>query len=188
VSLMVTVFGTAWCEDTRRALRHLRRLGLAHQFHDIDEDLETLERAVRLSGGGRRTPIIDLGLGGPPLVEPDNDTLTAALVEVEMLTLDDARSRMSAQNVGDLERVGRTMVGVAMLVGAAAAPKRARLPLGVLGTAVALTGIAGWCPVYQRAGLTSLGGPGDRPDEAGRGRWLAAAPSSIEAAAPGAAR
>ena len=39
---------------------------------------------------------------------------------------------------------------------------------------VAATGIAGWCPAYSAAGVTSLGGPGDRPEEAERAAWLAA--------------
>ena len=36
-----------------------------------------------------------------------------------------------------------------------------------------LTGVSGWCPAYHAAGLTSLEGPGDRPDEAHRSTWLA---------------
>ena len=52
------------------------------------------------------------------------------------------------------------------------------LDLGVLmrlaGIFAAATGIAGWCPAYSAAGVTSLGGPGDRPDESERVGWLAA--------------
>ena len=50
---MITVFGADWCEDTRRSLRHLRRLSVAHRYLNIDEDLAALERALALPGGGR---------------------------------------------------------------------------------------------------------------------------------------
>ena len=58
---MITVYGAEWCEDTRRSLRHLRRLGVAHLFRNVDEDRDALERATSLTGGIRRTPTIDLG-------------------------------------------------------------------------------------------------------------------------------
>lgn len=170
---MITVYGADWCEDTRRSLRHLRRLAVPHVYRNVDDDLDALEAARRLNDGRRRTPTIDLGLGGRGLVEPDNDTLTGALVELEMLTDDDARVRLAVQNVGDFERVLRTSAGVALLLAAGVAPRRARWPFRLAGSIVALSGIAGWCPVYHGAGVNSLDGPGDRPDEASRRAWLA---------------
>lgn len=184
----ITVYGADWCEDTRRALRHLRRLSVAHRYLNIDEDLDALERAQQLASGRRLTPTIDLGLEGQPLVEPDNDTLTGALVEMQMLTQDEAVERLGVQNVGDLERIVRTVAGVALLVGGTQAPGRLRAPLELTGAVVALTGIAGWCPAYHATGVTSLGGPGDRPDEAVRPEWLVprahfSAPEPIDAGA-----
>jgi mycoredoxin len=173
VSLVLTVFGADWCEDTRRSRRHLRRLGIAHRYRNIDEDLDALDEAKALNGGQRRTPIIDLGVGGPALIEPDNDTLTGALVELEMLTQDDAYERMAVQNVGDMERVIRGGAGLALIAVAAAAPRGVRGLLRVAGAGVALSGLAGWCPAYSCAGLTSLEGPGDRPGEALRREWVA---------------
>jgi glutaredoxin len=169
---MVTVFGADWCEDTRRSRRHLRRLGVAHRYVNIDEDLDGLERAKALNGGKRRTPTIDLGVGGSPLVEPDNDTLTGALVELEMLTQEDARERLAVQNVGDAERWLRGAAGVAVFTLAGSAPRGLRAVLRLSGVMLALTGLAGWCPTYHCAGVTSLDGPGDRPDEAARAHWL----------------
>jgi glutaredoxin len=174
---MITVYGADWCEDTRRSLRHLRRLGVPHHYINIDEDLEALARAKALNGGRRRTPTIDLGLGGSALVEPDNDTLTGALVEMEMLTEADAHERLGVQNVGDFERVLRTAAGAAIVAAGAAAPRGARWPFRLLGAAVALSGVSGWCPLYQYSGVTSLDGPGDRPDEAHRTAWLAPRPA-----------
>jgi glutaredoxin len=170
---MITVYGADWCEDTRRSLRHLRRLAVPHAYRNVDEDLDALARAKALDGGKRRTPTIDLGMGGPALVEPDNDTLTGALVELEMLSDEDARERLAVQNVGDFERVLRTSAGLAVLLASRAMPRGARWPFTLLGAAVSLSGLAGWCPVYHRVGVTSLDGPGDRPDEATRRAWVA---------------
>ena len=88
------------------------------------------------------------------------------------------------QNVGDVERVGRTVGGLAMLAAGAAAPRALRWPLRLLGAGVALTGVTGWCPVYRYTGVTSLGGPGDRPDEAMRLAWLT--PVTTDVAVPSA--
>ena len=49
---------------------------------------------------------------------------------------------------------------------------RLRRPLALLGAFVGLTGVSGWCPAYHYTGVTSLGGPGDRPDEAVRDTWI----------------
>jgi glutaredoxin len=172
--MMITVFGADWCEDTRRAQRLLRRLHVPYHYVNIDEDLDALERAVALNDGQRRTPTIDLGLGAQALVEPDNETLTAALVERQMLTLEQAHERLGLQNVGDVERVARTTAGLAILAVAAAAPRSLRWPLRMLGVVAAVTGVSGWCPAYYAAGVTSIGGPGDRPDESEREEWIVA--------------
>jgi glutaredoxin len=169
---MITVYGADWCEDTRRSLRQLRRLSVAHQYINIDEDAVGLERAKSLNGGVRRTPTIDLGSGTAPLVEPDNDTLASALVELQMLTQDDLHERLTLQNVGDLERALRAAAGTVLVFAAGSAPRRARFPLRVLGLATALTGVSGWCPIYYSTGMSSLDGPGDRRDEAKRASWL----------------
>src|SRR5262245_62447837 len=120
---MVTVYGADWCEDTRRSLRHLRRLGVPHEYLNIDEDLDALHRAKALNNGLRRTPVIDMGLGGLPLVEPDNDSLTGALVERNMLAQEDVAERLAIQNVGDFERVLRTLAGGALLLVGRALPQ-----------------------------------------------------------------
>jgi hypothetical protein len=41
------------------------------------------------------------------------------------------------------------------------------------GVALALTGMTGWSPAYAWAGVTSIDGPADRPEEASRSTWLA---------------
>jgi len=171
---MITVYGADWCEDTRRSLRHLRRLGVAHRYLNIDEDAEALARAKALNDGVRRTPTIDLGLGGNALVEPENDTLSGALVELEMLTQEDLKDRLSIQNVGDTERVIRWGVGIALIVAGSRTPGPIRWPLRIAGATAALSGLSGWCPAYHTARVTSLYGPGDHPTESERTSWLAA--------------
>jgi glutaredoxin len=175
---MITVYGADWCEDTRRSQRLLRRLHVPYHYVNIDEDLDGLERAKALNDGQRRTPTIDLGMGGDALVEPDNELLTEALVEQQMLSRVEAHERLGMQNVGDIERVIRTTAGLALVAGAELAPRGLRWPLRLAGAVAAATGISGWCPVYHTAGVTSLGGPGDRPDEAERRTWLAGRPDA----------
>ncbi len=172
---MLTVYGADWCVDTRRSLRHLRRLGVPHDYINIDEDSDALAIAKTLNNGERRTPTIDLGAGGNALVEPDNDTLGGALVELEMLTQEDLHERLAMQNVGDAERVIRSGLGAVLVLGAAVGPRSMRWPLRIAGALALLTGVSGWCPVYSAAGVTSLEGPGDRPDESHRSTWLAPA-------------
>jgi glutaredoxin len=169
---MITVYGADWCEDTRRSQRLLRRLHVPHRYVNIDEDLDALDAAKALNHGERRTPTIDLGLGGQALVEPDNETLAAALVELEMLTPAEAHERLGIQNIGDIERVARTTAGLALVAAAGSSPTALRWPVRLIGLFGALTGISGWCPAYHAAGVTSLGGPGDRPDESERSEWI----------------
>jgi glutaredoxin len=165
------VYGADWCEDTRRARRLLRRLSIAHEYHNIDEDVFALERACALNVGERRTPVIDLN--GAVLVEPSNLDLRDALVRAELVTIEDAHDRAAVQNVGDAERVARAAAGLFAIAVAQACPRAARWPVRLAGAALALTGISGWSPLYALAGVTSLDGPGDRPHESSRQAWLA---------------
>ena len=103
---MIIVYGADWCEDTQRSLRHLRRLAVPHQYVNIDEDLDALDRAKALNGGtAANADHRSRASAAPPLVEPDNDALTGALVERDMLTDDEVTERLAVQNVGDFERV-----------------------------------------------------------------------------------
>ena len=51
---MITVYGADWCEDTRRSLRHLRRLHVPHAYLNLDENVEAQRRADALNGGPAR--------------------------------------------------------------------------------------------------------------------------------------
>ena len=184
---VITVYGSDWCEDTQRSLRLLRRLHVPHEYVNIDENAVGLWRAKELNGGKRRTPTIDLGVGGGALVEPSNDTLTGALVELSMLTQDEAYERLAVQNVGDAERALRAAAGALILAAGGFAPRGARWPFGIVGAVLSLTGVTGWCPFYHAAGVTSLGGPGDRLHEAERTAWITPRASTREAISAGGA-
>jgi glutaredoxin len=166
----VTVLGAGWCEDTRRTRRLLRRLGVAHRYRDVDEDLEAMDNATALNQGLRRTPVVLVA--GQVLVEPSNATLAGAIVSEGLLTRDEATDRLYVQNVGDLERSLRVSGGLLLFALKRHAPPVARETMLLGGVALLLTGIAGWCPVFSARGISSLNGPADRPDEAERRAWL----------------
>ncbi|HEY8549121.1 MAG TPA: YgaP-like transmembrane domain [Vicinamibacterales bacterium] len=172
----VTVYGAEWCEDTRRTRRLLRRLAVPFRYHDVDEDVDALDRATTLGSGARRTPIVDVR--GQALVEPSNAQLISALTTARLLSEQDVDERLMVQNVGDAERVLRVGGGAALMIMSGSVPRGGRLPLGLLGLGLILTGIAGWCPVYHAAGVSSLDGPADRPGEAERRAWLASSRST----------
>jgi mycoredoxin len=166
----ITVFGADWCEDTHRSRRLLRRLGLWHLYRNVDEDLAALEEATALGQGVRRTPVVSIE--GIALVEPSNEALVSVLISRGVLTDAEAVDRLSVQNVGDMERVLRVSGGLLLYAAMRRAPALLRAPLSLFGAGLMLTGVAGWCPLYNSRHVSSLGGPGDRPGEAERAAWL----------------
>lgn len=170
---MITVYGADWCEDTQRALRHLRRLGVAYSYENVDRDPEALGHAKALNDGKRRTPTIDVD--GTTLVEPTIAELTRALDERHQVGPAQLH-QLEVYNVGDLERLVR--IGTGLLAVTAAGRMRSgwRWPLAVFGLMQTVSGAVGMCPTYTALGVTSCGGPGDRPREAERRAWLAPVP------------
>ena len=166
----VTLYGASWCEDTRRTRRLLRRLAIAYRYRDVDEDIEALDRATTLNQGVRRTPVVTVG--ADVLVEPTNAVMTAALLTHRLLTREHVAERLHLQNVGDFERVLRVSSGLLVLASQAHAPRTLRSLFTLTGASLVLTGVFGWCPVFHAKGVSSLNGPGDRPDEAERQSWL----------------
>ncbi len=167
---VVTVFGAAWCEDTSRTRRLLRRLGVVHRYYDVDLDLEALEQATTLNHGVRRTPVVLLA--EQVLVEPSNEALARTVVHEGFITREEALERLDVQNVGDIERLVRVSGGLLLLAFEGRAPRIARAATLLTGMTLLLTGIAGWCPVFNARGLSSVNGPADRPGEAERRAWL----------------
>ena len=162
--------GAGWCEDTRRTRRLLRRLAIRYRYRDVDEDLDALDRATTLNQGVRRTPVVTIG--NDVFVEPTNSAMTTALLAHGLLTREQVAERLHLQNVGDFERVIRVSSGLLVLASQRQAPALVRGLLTLTGAGLVLTGVFGWCPVFHAKGVSSLNGPGDRPDEAERQTWL----------------
>ena len=144
--------------------------GSRYRYRDVDEDLEALDRATTLNQGVRRTPVVTIG--SDVFVEPTNSAMTAALLAHGLLTREQVAERLHLQNVGDFERVIRVSSGLLVLASQRQAPRVLRGLLTLTGAGLVLTGVFGWCPVFHAKGVSSLNGPGDRPDEAERQSWL----------------
>lgn len=61
------------------------------------------------------------------------------------------------QNIGNIERIARIVVGAAILSLAFVGPAT---PWGYLGLVPLLTGLSGWCPPYQLLGISTCGKTG----------------------------
>lgn len=167
----VEVLGAAWCVDTARTLRCLRRIRVPFHAVDVDDHLDALQDVTRITGGERRTPVVRIG--DRVLVEPSNEALIQALEDAGLLAPSTVLAFEHGQNVGDLERLLR-LIGAGVTIAATSdTPAVVRVPLRVFAVGLALTAAIGWCPVYDSQGVTSVGGPGDHPDEAERDEWLA---------------
>lgn len=170
-SLPVEVLGAAWCADTARTQRCLRRLRVPFRAIDVDVHLEALHAVVQATGGARRTPVVRVA--ARVLVEPSNAALVEALEGEGLLAPSTVHAFEHGQNVGDLERLLRVAGACLALTATRGLPAPARVPLRVAAVGLALTAAIGWCPVYDAQGVTSVGGPGDHPDEAERNPWFA---------------
>jgi mycoredoxin len=56
----VTVYGTTWCADCRRAKRFLRDRGVVFREVNIDETPEAAELVLRVNDGRRKVPTIEV--------------------------------------------------------------------------------------------------------------------------------
>jgi glutaredoxin len=75
----VKVYGADWCEDTQQTIEHLRALGVAFKYVDIEKD-EAARAWVREHNDGKeRKPTLDLA--GQVLSTPTNRELESALRE-----------------------------------------------------------------------------------------------------------
>ncbi len=74
----ITVYGTAWCGDCRRAKRVLDGKGVSYTWIDIDAVPEAAAEVMRINGGMRSVPTI-LFPDGSILVEPSDSQLKAKI-------------------------------------------------------------------------------------------------------------
>ena len=75
---MITVYGTHWCSDCKRAKQLLGEQRVPYEFVDIDADEAGLEYVQQVNDGKSIIPVI-LFEDGSTLVEPSNAELAAKL-------------------------------------------------------------------------------------------------------------
>ena len=57
----ITMYGTAWCPDCRRAKSFLRERGVAFEEVDINSDPDAEEIVIRVNHGKRKVPTLKVG-------------------------------------------------------------------------------------------------------------------------------
>ncbi|HEX8096432.1 MAG TPA: glutaredoxin family protein [Pyrinomonadaceae bacterium] len=73
----VKVYGADWCEDTQHTLERLKRLGVEHDYVNVEEDAEASAWVKEQNGGKERKPT--LKVGGRVLSTPGDEELESAL-------------------------------------------------------------------------------------------------------------
>ncbi|MGO9640927.1 MAG: glutaredoxin family protein [Candidatus Acidiferrales bacterium] len=57
----IVLYTTAWCPDCRRAELFLRERGVEFREVDIDGDVDAEDLVLRVNGGRRKVPTIQVG-------------------------------------------------------------------------------------------------------------------------------
>jgi glutaredoxin len=78
-AMEVKVYGADWCGDTQKTLAHLRRLGVAHRYINVEEDAEASAWVKEHNEGKERKPTLDIA--GQVLTTPTDRELDSALRE-----------------------------------------------------------------------------------------------------------
>ena len=81
----ITLYGTSWCGDCRRAQRVLKQMNVSYQYINIDEDQAGADYVVQVNKGSRSVPTIVFP-DGSVLVEPSNAVLTQKLVDSKLVS------------------------------------------------------------------------------------------------------
>jgi thioredoxin reductase (NADPH) len=74
----ITVYGTLWCSDCKRAKQFFGDQRAHYEFVDVDADPDGMAVVEEVNGGRQIIPVIRFG-DGRTLVEPSNAELAAAL-------------------------------------------------------------------------------------------------------------
>jgi glutaredoxin len=57
----VIVYGADWCGDTRRTLQQLERLGVDHEYVDVEQDERASNWIKEQNDGKERKPTLKIG-------------------------------------------------------------------------------------------------------------------------------
>jgi thioredoxin reductase (NADPH) len=74
----ITLYGTNWCSDCKRAKQFFGEQRVHYDFVDVDGDAEAMAYVEQVNEGKQIIPVIDFG-DGSLLVEPSNAELAAKL-------------------------------------------------------------------------------------------------------------
>src|SRR5258707_6230602 len=74
----ITMYGTTWCQDCKRAKQFFGEHRIPYEFIDVDQDLDGLRLVEKTNAGKRIVPTIFFQ-DGTVLVEPSNADLAAQL-------------------------------------------------------------------------------------------------------------
>jgi len=75
----VKVYGADWCHDTQDTLKHLKELGVAHTYINVEQDAQASAWVKQHNDGKERKPTLDIA--GQVLSVPTNRELESALRE-----------------------------------------------------------------------------------------------------------
>ena len=80
----ITMYGTRWCGDTKRACRLLEENKIDYIFINIDLDKDGEKYVIATNHGNRSVPTI-IFPDGSILTEPGNSVLTEKLKEMKLI-------------------------------------------------------------------------------------------------------
>ena len=85
-SKIITLYGTTWCADCRRAKNWLNEHRVAFVYINIEEDEKTVEEVLKINNGMQTVPTIVFP-DGSVLVEPSNKELEQKVLSLGLLSI-----------------------------------------------------------------------------------------------------
>ncbi|NOK60325.1 MAG: mycoredoxin [Chloroflexi bacterium AL-W] len=82
----VTIYGTAWCSDCKRAVRVLDQHNLDYNYINIEQDEAARQYVEEVNNGNQSVPTI-VFFDGSIMVEPSSAKLTEKLVSLQLITI-----------------------------------------------------------------------------------------------------
>ena len=81
----ITVYGTTWCGDCKRAIRVLDQHNLDYNYINIEHDEAACRYVEEVNNGNQSVPTIIFS-DGSIMVEPSSAKLTDKLVALQLIT------------------------------------------------------------------------------------------------------
>lgn len=80
----IDFYGAGWCGDCVRTKRLLDRLGVAYEYHDVEHDDASRDKAIEISGR-QSIPVVTFS-DGTVFVEPSDPQMQAKLAELGLIS------------------------------------------------------------------------------------------------------